>query len=192
MSAGASGNGCVFCEIIADREPASVVYSDDTVLAFLDVAQINTGHLLVVPRLHAQRLADLDEAAGTAMFRVAQRLAAALRASGLPCDGVNLLLSDGEVAGQEVPHVHLHVLPRTPGDDYKVQVTSHPTTRTALDQTAARIRASLTSRPAKAGGVAGASLASEAGSARVTNGADGASVTSGANGASRLRRTGRS
>ena len=144
MSSGAMGNGCMFCEIVAGREPASVVYSDSCVLAFLDVAQINTGHLLVVPRTHAAGLADLDEAAGAAMFRAAQRLAAALRASGLPCDGVKLMLSDGEAGGQEVPHIHLHVLPRTCDDGYRVQVTSHSTTRAELDEAASRIRASLT------------------------------------------------
>lgn len=134
---------CVFCEIAADRAPASVVHRDDSVIAFLDIQPINAGHLLVVPRPHAASLADLDQALGQRMFAVAQRLAGALRASGLPCDGVNLFLADGESAGQEVGHVHLHVLPRVAGDGFRLQVSWISQGRAELDATAALLRARL-------------------------------------------------
>ena len=62
MAAEASGAGCVFCDIVAGREPASVVYADETVLALLDIRPLNTGHLMVIPRAHAACLADLDPA----------------------------------------------------------------------------------------------------------------------------------
>jgi histidine triad (HIT) family protein len=136
----AAPEGCVFCDIAAGRAPASVVHSDDTVIAFLDIRPVNAGHLLVVPREHAAGLADLDPAAGSAVFAVAQRLAGALRACGVPCEGVNLFLADGEVAGQEVPHVHLHVLPRLPGDGFRLDVKFLSPDRADLDATAGRIR----------------------------------------------------
>jgi diadenosine tetraphosphate (Ap4A) HIT family hydrolase len=109
---------CVFCNIVAGRAPASMVYRDDACVAFMDISPINPGHLLVVPVKHARHLADLDVHTGGALFTTAQRLAAAVRKSGLRAEGVNLLLADGEVAGQEVFHVHLHVLPRFLGDGF--------------------------------------------------------------------------
>jgi histidine triad (HIT) family protein len=104
--------GCIFCEILAGKVPASVVVRDGRCMAFMDIQPINAGHVLVVPEDHAARLADLPEETGARMFRTAQRIAAALYEGGLDCEGVNLFLADGEAAGQEVFHVHLHVFPR--------------------------------------------------------------------------------
>ena len=109
---------CVFCEIVAGRAPASVVYRDDVCMAFMDTLPVNAGHLLIVPIKHATFLADLAPRTGGALFEAAQRLSDAVRKSGLRADGVNLLLADGEAAGQEVFHVHLHVLPRFLGDGF--------------------------------------------------------------------------
>ena len=109
---------CIFCDILAGRAPGTFVHRDQTVSAFMDIRPINPGHLLVVPNAHAAHLADLDEIDGMAMFRAAQRLAAAVRKSGLECEGVNLVLADGAAAGQDVFHVHLHVIPRFRGDDF--------------------------------------------------------------------------
>jgi histidine triad (HIT) family protein len=120
-----------------------VVYSDAGVIAFMDLHPINAGHLLVVPRAHAALLANLDERLGAAMFAVGQRLAGAIRRSGLPCQGVNLFVADGEVAGQEVMHTHLHVLPRIPGDGFRIERGSAVTSRAELDQAAAQVRGGL-------------------------------------------------
>ena len=135
--------GCVFCDIVAGRGPASLVHSDETVIAFLDLRPVTTGHLLVIPRAHAAFLADLDPAVGGLMFGVAQRMAAALRRSGLRCDGVNLFLADGEAAFQEVFHVHLHVIPRTPGDGFRIRAKWRPPARAELDLVADRVRDGL-------------------------------------------------
>jgi diadenosine tetraphosphate (Ap4A) HIT family hydrolase len=143
MAAEATGAGCVFCDIVAGHAPASVVHSDEIVLALLDIRPLNTGHLLVIPRAHAAYLADLDPAVGSHMFAVAQRMAAALRRSGLPCDGVNLFLADGEAAFQEVFHTHLHVLPRTAGDGFRIQAKWRRPGRGELDSVADRVRAGI-------------------------------------------------
>jgi histidine triad (HIT) family protein len=135
--------GCVFCDIVAGRGPASVVHSDETVLAFLDIRPLTAGHLLVIPRAHAGYLADLDPALGGHMFGVAQRMAAALRRSGLPCDGVNLFLADGAAAFQEVFHVHLHVIPRTAGDGFRIRAKWRRPARAELDSVAAQVRDGL-------------------------------------------------
>jgi histidine triad (HIT) family protein len=132
---------CVFCGIIAGDQPASFVYSDGGVVAFLDVRPVTPGHLLVVPRVHAELLADLPEATAPELFGAALRLQRALRGSGLRCDGVNLFLADGEAAGQEVAHVHLHVVPRFPGDGFRIDGDwSRSPSRAELDAQAAAIR----------------------------------------------------
>ena len=138
--------GCPFCEIVARQLAASELCRDDLVVAFLDIRPITPGHLLVVPRSHAARLADLPGPTGRAMFTTAQRLAAALRESGLRCDGVNFFLADGEVAGQEVDHVHLHVVPRFAGDGFRLSAQFMSPERAELDATAGLIRAALINR----------------------------------------------
>jgi len=109
---------CIFCKILAGEAEGSFVYRDEVCAAFMDIQPVNPGHLVVIPKRHAAYLADLKEAEGAQIFRVAQRLAAALRQSGVKCEGVNFFLADGEAAMQEVFHVHLHVFPRYPGDGF--------------------------------------------------------------------------
>ena len=139
-----SGGFCIFCEIVAERAPAARVYEDDEVLAFLDLFPINRGHTLVIPKTHASGLAELDEGAGRNVFAVAQRIAAAVCKSDVRCEGVNLFLADGEVAGQEVFHVHLHVLPRFDGDGFGLRIPSkEQAEQDELVATARRIREGL-------------------------------------------------
>jgi len=137
---------CVFCKILLGELPASTVYQDGTVTAFMDIQPVNAGHVLVVPNRHAADLATLPPADGARLFEVGQKIAAALYASGLPCEGVNFFLADGEAAGQEVFHVHLHVLPRFDGDGFGLHFGpsyNHPPARAELDRTAGQIRAAL-------------------------------------------------
>jgi histidine triad (HIT) family protein len=131
----------LFCEIVAGREPGSFPYEDERVVAFMDIGPVNPGHLMVVPRAHAAGLADLDEETGAHVFVVAMRMAAAVRASGFRCEGVNLFLADGEAAFQDVFHVHLHVLPRWRGDSFRIDADwSARPERSELDTAAASIR----------------------------------------------------
>lgn len=135
---------CIFCEIVAGRADASAVYEDDHVTAFLDLFPINPGHALVIPKRHAANLSELDGADGERVFAVAQRVAAALRESGVRCEGVNLFLADGEIAGQEVFHVHMHVIPRYEGDGFSLRIANKDMAeRDALNETAERIRGNL-------------------------------------------------
>lgn len=140
-------NACVFCAIVAGQLPASAVYEDEEVLAFMDIQPVNPGHVLVIPKTHFPMLADLDPKIGGRIFQVGQRVAAALRRSGLRCEGVNLFLADGEAAGQEVFHAHLHVFPRYTGDGFGLRFSLDyydKPPRAALDENARRIKARLT------------------------------------------------
>lgn len=143
-----SVDDCVFCRVVAGTLESSPVYEDEDVLAFMDIQPVTDGHLLVIPKRHAAYLADMDERLGMSLFRVGQRLAAALRSSGLPCEGVNLFLADGEAAFQEVFHVHLHVFPRTPGDGFRIEADWRERPRAELDEAAKRVRSGLEASPA--------------------------------------------
>jgi len=140
-------SSCVFCDILAGKLPASIVFRDDRCCAFMDIRQGELpGHVLVIPIVHAASLAELDEETGAHMFRIAQRVAGALRSSTPQCKGVNLYLADGSAAGQVVPHVHLHVFPRGAGDGFGLRIESgyvKRLTEAQLDDIAERIRAAL-------------------------------------------------
>lgn len=136
-------NDCIFCKILAGESDASFVWRDERVSAFIDIQPVNPGHLLVIPNAHAPNLADLDPETGGQIFQVAQTLAAALRRSGIRCEGVNFFLADGEAAMQEVFHLHLHLIPRFSGDGFGLTFADSYFAlppRPALDAAAEQIR----------------------------------------------------
>jgi len=106
---------CIFCKIVAQTVPTTIIAEDDRVVAFLDTAPATDGHALVIPRSHSADLTDIDPDDLAAVARLAQQLSARMR-DRLGADGVNLLQCSGEAAWQTVFHFHLHVIPRY-GDD---------------------------------------------------------------------------
>jgi histidine triad (HIT) family protein len=137
---------CVFCDIISDKKPASIVYSDEKVIAFMVIRPVNPGHLIVIPKTHAPGLSELDEETGAHMFKIALRIAKALKKSGIQCEGINLFLSDGQAANQEIFHVHLHVVPRFTGDGFGIKYGPNnflEPPREELDKIATMIRNAL-------------------------------------------------
>ncbi len=107
---------CVFCKIVQGQIPCDKVYEDDLVLAFLDIAPITLGHTLIVPKEHHTSITTLPAAGCARIMEVAPRLGSALMRA-TEAGGFNLLLANGTVAGQVVPHTHLHVVPRHVDDD---------------------------------------------------------------------------
>lgn len=108
--------GCVFCKIVAGELPSTRIYEDDKVIAFMDIFPLRRGHVLVIPKLHQQRLQDLPEDIRAHLINTAARIAAAQYASDLQPAAVHYMVNDGPAAQQTVPHVHMHVLPRYRGD----------------------------------------------------------------------------
>jgi diadenosine tetraphosphate (Ap4A) HIT family hydrolase len=141
-----TNSSCIFCRIIAGQAEASLVYQDALVCAFLDAHPVAEGHALVVPVRHASGLPELDDDAAGRMMVVGRRVAAALRRSGVRCEGINLLLADGAAAGQSVFHCHLHVIPRSAGDGFGFRrplgVGRSPS-RPEMNTLAGRIRVAL-------------------------------------------------
>jgi histidine triad (HIT) family protein len=135
---------CIFCQIVAGDAESTVIYEDDIMVVLLDINPVTPGHTLVVPRAHMPALSDVDLRTGAHMFNVAQRVAKALRASGLPCDGINLFYADGEAANQTVFHAHLHVIPRYAEDGFipTAERQTQPS-RPELEATGEQIRNTL-------------------------------------------------
>ncbi len=105
--------GCVFCAIAAGEVPAQVVLAGDGVVAFLDARPLFKGHVLVIPREHHQTLASLPGSLVEPLFRQVQRISGVMPAA-LGCQGTFVALNN--VVSQSVPHLHVHVVPRTRGD----------------------------------------------------------------------------
>lgn len=115
-------------------------------MSFMDIRPINLGHALVIPKRHAATLATLPLDLGGQVFQRAMAVAEGLRRSGIRCEAVNLHLADGEAAGQEIDHVHIHVIPRFAGDGFGFRVApgyGRMPDRTELDANARTIQAAM-------------------------------------------------
>ena len=137
----------VFPKILNGELPASFVYRDEWVSAFMDVQPVTPGHVLVVPNVKAASLAELPPEYGARMFQLGQSIAASIRKSNLKSDGVNLFLADGVAAGQTVFYLHLHVIPRFEGDGFAMQFPPdyyQRPERDELEDNASLIRAGMT------------------------------------------------
>lgn len=106
---------CIFCKIVRGEIPSKKVYEDDDVFAFLDANPLARGHTLVIPKAHHERVGDLPAETRTALFDAIGRLAPVVETA-MDADGVTIGINDGRAAGQEVMHVHGHLVPRTEGD----------------------------------------------------------------------------
>ena len=131
--------GCVFCKIIRGELPAVKVYEDEYVIAFLDIKPINPGHTLIVPKRHVERLEELEPDEAQALIYAAARLAPAIvRAVG--AEGYNIIVNIGSAAGQEIPHLHLHVVPRFTGDGCRFNCERKDTSEEERENIGALIR----------------------------------------------------
>ncbi len=136
---------CVFCKILAGDISAAKVYEDDKVLAFLDIAPFNFGHTLVIPKAHCHGLSDMPGEYRDALFAAAAKTApAVLRVTG--ATGFNLLLNNGSVAGQEVPHAHLHIIPRFVDDKVLLGASQKKYEGEELDEMKEKIQAKIAAR----------------------------------------------
>jgi len=109
---------CVFCKILDGVYPISQFYEDNLCVGLMTIEPVNTGHAMVIPRGHHPYLADMPSELAGHIFQIGHKLAAAIRSCGVPCDGINMFVADGEAASQEVFHFHLHVYPRVENDGF--------------------------------------------------------------------------
>jgi histidine triad (HIT) family protein len=139
---------CVFCRIVARQIPASVVHQDAQTIAFMDLGQVNPGHVLVALKAHAENVYALDDEQAAAVFRSVARVARAVRDVFAP-PGLSVYQANGPSAGQTVFHVHVHVVPRYDNDGMNLTWPVKNPPRAMLEETAARLRGAL-ERPSSA------------------------------------------
>ena len=106
---------CIFCKIIAGQIPATKIYEDDKVLAFLDIGPISDGHTLVVPKQHYEKVHECPPEVLADIWAKLGKIAGAV-SSAMNSDGYNVLCNNGRAAGQLVDHLHFHIIPRMTGD----------------------------------------------------------------------------
>jgi histidine triad (HIT) family protein len=135
-------DGCVFCRVVAGEIPATKVYEDDVVLAFLDIGPISDGHTLVIPKRHCAKVHECDPLVLSALAARLGKIAKAV-VEAMDADGYNVLANNGSAAGQVVEHLHFHIIPRKTGDGVLTQWPSYRYAKGRMDEIAARIRGNL-------------------------------------------------
>ena len=131
---------CVFCKIVAGEIPAHRVHDDDLTVAFMDIGQVNPGHVIVAVKSHAETILDLTPEEAAAAFRTARRVARAVDAAFQP-EGLTVLQANRTAGFQTVPHFHLHVLPRHTDDGVTLTWPAKNPPTEELAEYAARISA---------------------------------------------------
>ena len=133
---------CVFCKIVAGKLPCFKLLEDETTIAFMDINPVNPGHALAVAKGHWPTVDVIPPDVLANVARTAQRVAkAAVRA--LAPAGVNLVQANGPAAGQSVPHLHVHIMPRRAGDDVSLNWTPVPGDMKEIEAVANKLRAAL-------------------------------------------------
>ena len=133
---------CVFCKIVAKQIPAALVHEDEHTLAFMDIGQVNPGHVLVAVKRHAENIYALDDAQAAGVFRAAARVARAIRDAFSP-QGLSVYQANGSAAGQTVFHFHIHLVPRHERDGMELTWPVKNPPREKLAEYAEKIRAKL-------------------------------------------------
>ena len=132
---------CIFCDIVRGLAPASRIYEDEHTLAFLDINPVNPGHTLIIPKEHHETLLDIPDHLMGPLSVATRRVAAALLAA-TGAGGFNLMMNNYAVAGQLIPHAHLHLIPRHPGDGLLLWA-GVPASAADLERMAEKLRAAL-------------------------------------------------
>lgn len=133
-------SGCIFCRIVAGEVPCFELLQDEDTIAFMDINPVNPGHALAVAKGHWPTVDVVPAAALAAVARTAQRVAKAVMTELKPA-GLNLMQANGAGAGQSVPHLHIHVLPRRAGDELVLNWVPRPADRAEIEAIWKRLKA---------------------------------------------------
>jgi len=136
---------CTFCDLIHGAGEVSTCYEDGDAVAFMDIQPVNAGHVLVVPRRHYERFEEVPPELAMHLFRVATKLVPAVKMVA-NAEGMNIVVNSGKAAGQDEPHYHVHIIPRSADDGFDIPLPfagSEMPDRTLLDATAVRIMTAL-------------------------------------------------
>jgi histidine triad (HIT) family protein len=134
---------CVFCQIVRKQAPASIVYEDEQVVAFLSNRPVNEGHTLLAPKKHYENIYEIPEDEAGYLFKITKRIASAVR-DAVSAEGIRIVQNNGWAAGQVVFHLHLHVIPMMPNEGFMhgkaFRDATSPRAHEALEKDSERIR----------------------------------------------------
>ena len=133
---------CIFCKIVRKQAPASVIYEDETVMAFLDIRPLNLGHTLVIPKAHYVDIFDLPENQLSQVHKVAKQVSFAVKRA-TNADGISIIQQSGKAAGQDIFHLHVHVVPRFEGQKLPHFSDLKEVERAKLEEMAKKIKQHL-------------------------------------------------
>ena len=130
---------CIFCKIVCKQAPASIIYEDETVLVFLDIRPLNLGHTLVIPKAHHVDIFDIPENVLSQMHKVSKLTSLAVKKA-TNANGISIIQQNGKAAGQDIFHIHVHVVPRYEGQKLPPFHELKEVERAKLDEMAKKIK----------------------------------------------------
>ncbi len=131
---------CLFCKIVAKEIPSFIVYESEKCLGFLDIFPISEGHTIIIPKNHYQTIEDIPEAELSELFKVVKQNAILIH-NRLKIDGYNILQNNFRTAGQEIDHIHVHIIPRNENDNrFKLKIPRNQSSETELKEVLQKIR----------------------------------------------------
>ena len=137
-----SEKDCIFCKIVRKEAPASIVYEDSKILAFMDIRPVSEGHTLIIPKQHYVDIFDTPEETLAATHIVTKKIASAVKKA-TKADGISIVQQNGKAAGQDIFHLHVHVIPRFEGKKMPRFEELELVERETLEKTAEKIRQTL-------------------------------------------------
>ena len=133
---------CIFCKIVRKEVPASIIYEDSEVMAFLDIRPLSEGHTLIIPKEHYETIFDIPEDLLMQVHKAAKHIAVAVKV-GVNANGISIIQQNGRAANQDIFHLHVHAIPRIEGERLPHFNDSVIASREKLDQVATKIRKNL-------------------------------------------------
>ena len=133
---------CIFCKIVRKQAPASIIYEDEVVMVFLDIRPLNMGHTLVIPKAHYVDIFDIPQDQLSQVHKIAKQVSFAIKKA-TNADGISIIQQNGKAAGQDIFHIHVHVVPRFEGQKLPHFSDLKEVERAKLDTMAKKIKQHL-------------------------------------------------
>lgn len=132
----------IFYKIIHDKAPGYKIYEDENFVVIMDLYPANLGHCLILPKIPAADIFDLNEKSAEGLYPLAKKVAAAIK-NATNCDGVNIMQNNGRAAGQVIFYFHLHIIPRFNEDDIRFSTTQKSYDKEMFEEMASKLKKGL-------------------------------------------------
>jgi histidine triad (HIT) family protein len=133
---------CIFCKIVGKQAPSSIIYEDEAVMVFLDIRPLNMGHTIVIPKAHYIDIFDIPQTLLSQVYKIAKQVSFPIKKA-TAADGISIIQQNGKAAGQDIFHIHVHVVPRFEGQKLPPFHELKEVERAKLDEMAKKIKLHL-------------------------------------------------